>query len=83
MGRASLERPERLAEKLLALRNSESLSQNGLIRRLGLENDLTQAEISAFERGVRIPSLIVLLLYARNFGVTVETLIDDELDIFS
>ena len=81
MGRASLIRPERLAEKLLDIRDSLNLSQNGLIRWLDLKGELTQAEISAFERGVRIPPLLVLLRYARKFNVNVEILIDDKLDL--
>ena len=83
MGRASIKKPARLAEKLLAIRNSLNLSQNELIRWLDLAEELTQAEISAFERGVRVPPLLVLLRYARKFGVNVEILIDDELQLNS
>lgn len=36
--------PDRLAEKLLAIRTALELSQRGLIRRMGLEGELTQAE---------------------------------------
>lgn len=81
MGRAALQKPARLAEKLLEIRLRLELSQNGLIRFLGFNDELTQAEISAFERGVRIPSLIILLRYARSVGINVEVLIDDELDL--
>ena len=81
MGRGSLSKPERLTEKLLAIRNSQNLSQNGLIRFLDLTDELTQAEISAFERRVRIPPLLVLLRYARKFNLNVEILIDDDLNL--
>jgi transcriptional regulator with XRE-family HTH domain len=81
MGKAALSRPKRLAEKLLAIRNALNLSQNGLIRWLELTDELTQAEISAFERDVRIPPLLILLRYARKFNINVEVLIDDELDL--
>lgn len=81
MGRGSLSRPDRLAEKLLAIRNAFQLSQNGLIRWLDLTDELTQTEISAFERGVRIPPLLVLLRYARKSNINVEVLIDDNLDL--
>lgn len=81
MGRASPKKPAKLAEKLLKIRQRLELSQNGLIRFLGFNNELTQAEISAFERGVRIPSLIILLRYARSVSINVEVLIDDELDL--
>lgn len=81
MGQASRHRPERLAEKLLHVRVALGLSQNELISRLGLSDELTQARISAYERGVREPPLVVLLNYARAANVSVEALIDDELDL--
>jgi len=81
MGRASIKKPARLAEKLFAIRTSLNFSQNELIRWLDLAEELTQAEISAFERGVRLPPLLVLLRYARKLGVNVEILIDDELSL--
>lgn len=83
MGRASRPKPVRLAEKLLYIRQSLGLSQNGMISRMGIRDELTQAEISAFERGVRVPPLPVLLEYARaaGGGELLEFLIDDELDL--
>jgi transcriptional regulator with XRE-family HTH domain len=69
-----------LGEKLLYIRQALGLSQNGLIRRLGF-NELVQGTISVFESGNREPSLIVLLAYARLANVSVEALIDDELDL--
>lgn len=81
MGKASLRKPARLAEKLLAIRNSLNLSQNELIRDLGFGDEITQSQISAFERGTRIPSLPVLLACARLAGISTDVLIDDELEI--
>lgn len=81
MGGASRRNPRHLADKLAEIRRRLELSQNGLIRFLGFEGELTQAQISAFERGVRIPSLIVLLCYARSAGVNVEVLIDDRMTL--
>jgi transcriptional regulator with XRE-family HTH domain len=81
MGQASRHRPDRLAEKLLHVRVALGLSQNELISRLGLSGELTQARISAYERGVREPPLVVLLNYARAANVSVEALIDDELEL--
>ena len=43
--------------------------------------DLTQSEISAFERGTKLPSLLVILRFARKMNISVESLIDDELDL--
>lgn len=80
MGRTSRRRPARLGEKLLQIREALGLSQNQLIRRLGFQ-ELVQGTISAFESGTREPSLLVLLEYAHTANVSVECLIDDELDL--
>ena len=91
MGRAARPRPSRLAEKLVEIRKKLNLSQNGMIRCMGFENKLTQAEISAFERGIRQPPLHVLLEYARAAAGTrkagqgggdyLEMLVDDSLSL--
>ena len=72
-------RPERLAEKLSQIRTALGLSQNELIRRLGME--LTQNRISDYELGKKEPPFYVLLGYARLVGVCLERLVDDELDL--
>jgi transcriptional regulator with XRE-family HTH domain len=71
----------RLGEKLRSIRLSLDLSQNGILRRLGLADELTQAEWSAYERGVRIPSLPVLLMIAELAGVWMDVLVSDDLDL--
>jgi transcriptional regulator with XRE-family HTH domain len=80
MGRTSRQKPTRLGEKLSYIRHALGLSQNQLIRRLGFE-ELVQGTVSAFESGGREPSLPVLLTYARVANVSVESLIDDALDL--
>lgn len=81
MGTASRPRPERLAEKLLTIRQALGLSQNEMIRRLGYAERIFQGTLSAYERGEREPALPILLSYARTAGVCVDVLIDDELDL--
>lgn len=81
MGRTARSRPARLAEKLLHIRTSLGLSQNEMIRRLGLSDVLYQSNISGFELKEREPSLPILLRYAQVAGVYVDVLIDDELDL--
>jgi transcriptional regulator with XRE-family HTH domain len=81
MGYTSRRRPTRLAEKLLQIRKALGLSQNEMIRCLGLEDELIQGTISAYELGNREPSLTVLLQYARVAGVYMEVFVDDELDL--
>lgn len=81
MGKGKRSRPSRLGEKLGAIRKGFSLSQNEMLRRLGLDEELTREEVSAYERNVREPSLIVLLHYARAAGVWLDVLVDDELEL--
>jgi transcriptional regulator with XRE-family HTH domain len=81
MGRVTRPQPKRLAEKLLEIRTTLGLSQNEMIRRMGLVEELRREEISDFERGRRVPSLLVTLQYARALGVSADVLIDDDLDL--
>lgn len=81
MGRVTRPQPKRLAEKLLEIRTRLELSQNEMIRRMGLVEELRREEISDFERGRRVPSLLVTLCYARAFGISADVLIDDELEL--
>jgi transcriptional regulator with XRE-family HTH domain len=80
MGRGSREKPERLGEKLLQIRSSLDLSQDGMARLLA-RGKLTRNDISKYERDVREPSLLVLLKYARTAGISVDELLDDSLDL--
>ena len=83
MGRASRPKPERLAEKLKAIRNSLGYSQTEMLIGLGYSTDRRdfRSIISAYELGKREPNLIDLLGYARLSEVSVESIIDDELEL--
>jgi transcriptional regulator with XRE-family HTH domain len=84
MGRASRRTrhyPKRLGEKLRLIREAFGLSQVSMLERLGNPEGILGTSISAYERGVREPPLLVLLEYARLVGVSVDLLIDDELNL--
>jgi transcriptional regulator with XRE-family HTH domain len=81
MGKAPGYKPKRLGQKIVEIRRKLGLSQNGLIKHLGLTEELFQGDISAFELGNRIPDLRTLLLLANAIGVYVDVLIDDKLDL--
>jgi len=81
MGKAPGYKPSHLGKKIVEARRKLGLSQNGLIRHLGLSEELFQGDISAFELGNRIPDLRTLLLLANAVGVYVDVLIDDDLDL--
>lgn len=75
-------RPARLAKKLLTIRQRLNLSQDGMIRHLGLEREIERDYVSKYERGILEPTLNVLLAYARAISTTgqgefLERLIDD------
>lgn len=81
MGRYHRQKPARLAEKLLHIRMALKLSQNEMIRWLGLEGEITQSRISGYELGTREPSLPTLLRYARIANISTDYLIDDALNL--
>jgi transcriptional regulator with XRE-family HTH domain len=81
MGTHKRLKPTRLAEKLLEIRKKIGLSQNELVRRLGLEDEFDQERVSKFERGEREPPLHVLCAYADLANVTLDVLARDSLDL--
>ena len=81
MGKKARMKQERLAEKLLQIRQALGLSQTDMLRRLGFEDVFDYKRISEYELGRNEPPLAVLLKYARVAGVCVDVLIDDELDL--
>jgi transcriptional regulator with XRE-family HTH domain len=81
MGKAKRMKPEKLAEKLLIIRERLELSQSEMVVRLGYADSFSRNYISAFELGTREPPLPVLLAYARLADISTDVLIDDELDL--
>ena len=74
-------RPERLAEKLRAIRISLALSQTQMLKQLEMQERLHYGRISEYESGKREPTLMTILQYARVAGVHMEDIVDDELDL--
>lgn len=82
MGRSRRDHPKRLAAKLREIRIAANLTQEEMAKRLQKTKSSTRpGHISELERGLREPTLLVLLRYARIGGVTVDALIDDEMDL--
>jgi transcriptional regulator with XRE-family HTH domain len=75
--------PERLAEKLRQIRTLLDYTLEEMAQALAQvkKSPPTKSHIHRFEAGVREPSLLVLLEYARVAGVPLETLVDDEIDL--
>lgn len=81
MGAQSRRTPKRLPKKLREIRMKLGLSQNEMIKRMGLENELTREQISSFELGRRQPNLITLWAYAHVANLYVDALILDTVDL--
>lgn len=82
MGSAGRIKPKYLAVKLLAIRNKLDLSQTGMANSLSSEEiTIKRTDITRYETGIREPVLQTLLRYSRLGGVTVEMLIDDDIEL--
>lgn len=81
---SSRPQPARLSAKLCQIRSALGLTQQEMVERLkSQKTNLTvyPGNISRFEQGLREPPLLVLLAYARAAGVSLDVLVDDDLDI--
>lgn len=81
MGRSARPKPKQLARKLLQIRISLGLSQDQMLKKLGLAEGLFRSAVSGYELGTREPPLPVLLTYAQLAGIWVDVLIDDALEL--
>lgn len=81
MGRRARYIPARLPGKLLRIRESLGLTQQGMLERLDLPDEILQTSISQYERGRIEPPIFVLLRYADVANVWLEVLLRDQLDL--
>jgi len=75
-------RPRLLAAKLLQIRQSLGISQNELVKRMRVQDQIHHPNISKYELNKNEPPLDILLAYARVAQIPVERIIDDDLDLF-
>ncbi len=81
MGSASRLKPEKLGGKLKAIRNQFEDSFTEMAERLSDKKvTVLRTDVSRYEKGLREPSLIVLLRYARLAGTPLDALADDEIE---
>lgn len=75
--------PDRLAEKLRQIRTRLGYTLEEMAQTLAgvKKSPPNKSYIYRFEAGTREPSLLVLLEYSRVAGVTLESLVDDDLDL--
>jgi transcriptional regulator with XRE-family HTH domain len=82
MGRSRQTRPHKLAKKLREIRLKLDLSQPQMYERLKEEDvPLHVGYIGSFETGEKVPSLPIVLKYARVAGIAMDLLVDDELEL--
>lgn len=82
MGSGRRPRPEHLAVKLQQIRARLGLTQAEMFERLGdTGTSLRVGHIGEFETSARVPTLQVVLAYARAAGIPMELIVDDNLDV--
>jgi DNA-binding XRE family transcriptional regulator len=83
MGLGRTERPARLAEKLLRIREKLGLSQTEMCAAIQAENNeitIYRGYIAQYEKG-RVPGPLTLLAYAGIARVSIEQMVNDKLDL--
>ena len=80
MGQRPRPKPKYLAAKLLAIRRKLGVSQCEMEKLLNFQ--VSTARITEYEHGTREPNLLTILAYSRAAHVSVEYLIDDDLDLY-
>ena len=83
MGQAPRNKPKRLGEKLLQIREALGLSQKEMAKRLSERTGftITQTHISNYERNRVELFLETTLAYARLANVEMNEIADDDLDL--
>lgn len=76
-------RPNRLAEKLLQIREALGLSQHEMAERLSERAgvQITSKNVSKSERDKSTPYIEIVLAYARLANVEMNQIVDDDLDL--
>jgi transcriptional regulator with XRE-family HTH domain len=70
---------QHLPAKLRAVRKHLGLSQSQFAARL--RTTPHYGRVSEYERGKRVPTVLILLDYARLGGITIDDLVDDEREL--
>ena len=81
MGRRARFIPKQLPSKLIQIRKAVGLTQQELLERLDLPDQILQTSISQYEKGKIEPPIFVLLRYAELANVWLEALVRDELNL--
>lgn len=78
MGRKREEQPKRIAWKLREIRLKLEWTQEEMYQALKAQGaSIHPGYVSLYEIGERVPSLLIVLAYARVGGISTDLLIDD------
>ena len=83
MGQAPRNKPKRLGEKLLQIRVALGLSQTEMAEQLAERTGfaISRTHVSHYERDRGEPFLETTLAYARLANVTMNQIVDDDVDL--
>jgi transcriptional regulator with XRE-family HTH domain len=81
MGKNPRRKQDLIGTKLRQIRDALELSQAQIAVRLQLPEKFTRTNISNYENDEREPPLFVLLAYAREAGVCLDVIVDDEIEL--
>lgn len=82
MGRSKRPKPTHLAQKLRRIREVLGLSQEKMVVKLNYtKSPLVASQISEFENDKREPPIVIVLAYARAANISMESLVDDDMDL--
>jgi transcriptional regulator with XRE-family HTH domain len=82
MGKSKEEQPKRIAEKLRKIRAALNLSQSEMADALARQDvKIYRGYIGNYETGRSLPSLLILRAYAKVAGISMDVIVDDELEL--
>jgi len=81
MGKKPRSKPRRLGKKLRQIRGALGLSQNEMLIRIRLDGKYSRSNLSNYELDRREAPLPILLGYARLGRISVDVIVDDQLEL--
>ncbi|MET0754443.1 MAG: helix-turn-helix transcriptional regulator [Pyrinomonadaceae bacterium] len=82
MGRGKAEQPKLIAQKLRQIRLSLGMTQDEMARAIERQGvKIYRAYVGLYEISERVPTVLVIMAYARIANISMETLCDDKMEL--
>ena len=81
MGKSARPRPSGLGKKLRQIREALGLSQNEILKRMGLDEEYGRNNLSNYEHDKREAPWAIVLGYARVARINVDLIVDEKLEL--